>query len=131
MQTSRSPLLLTNLLNDLETLCQLLVDRIRSGDILNSYLLAVGAQQIVDDYLHRDPLALRRAASIVERNRPSRLGRMNAHTLRMAGGMIWRAAVARPSDRKAALWRLHVSALVDELATRVDGPWTGTSVEPA
>jgi hypothetical protein len=63
MQTSRSPLLLANLLNDLETLCHLLVDRIGCGDTLNSYLLAAGAQQIVDDYLHRDPLALRRAAA--------------------------------------------------------------------
>lgn len=53
MEKSRFTLLLTNLLNDLETLCHLLVDRIGSGATLNAYLVAAEAQHIVDDYLHR------------------------------------------------------------------------------
>jgi hypothetical protein len=119
MPTSRSPLRLTNLLNDLDTVCQLLVDRIGSGDILNSYLLAAGAQQIVDDHLHRDPLLLRRAASRIEHKLPSRWGLMSASCLRMTGSLVWRAATSGPGDRNAAAWRLDLDVLIGQLAARI------------
>src|SRR3989442_5210215 len=70
MDADRSPLLLTNLLNDLETLCGLLVERVAIGDVLNSYLLAAGAQPNVHDYLPRDPPPLRRRAPKMGRPAP-------------------------------------------------------------
>ena len=85
MDADRSPLLLTNLLNDLETLCGLLVERVAIGDELNSYLLAAGAQQIVEDYLHRDPLSLSRGAARLERLEPGRRGHIAAAIPRIAG----------------------------------------------
>src|SRR5205807_4569446 len=48
--TGRPPLLLTNLLNDVDALCTLLVQRIAVGDMLNAYLLAAGLRQVVDDH---------------------------------------------------------------------------------
>src|SRR5436853_7132695 len=116
MDADRSPLLLTNLLNDLETLCGLLVERVAIGDELNSYLLAAGAQQIVEDYLHRDPLSLSRGAARLERLELGRRGHIAATIPRMAGRLIWRAPVARPGDRSAAHWRSGLAASAQDLA---------------
>src|SRR2546423_12247117 len=106
MDADRSPLLLTNLLSDLETLCGLLVERVAIGDVLNSYLLAAGAQQIVEDYLHRDPLSLSRGAATLERLEPGRRGHIAAAIPRIARRLIWRASVARAGDPSAAHLRL-------------------------
>src|SRR3989442_14699846 len=94
MDADRSPLLLTNLLNDLETLCGLLVERVAIGDVLNSYLLAAGAPQIVDDYLHRHPLSMSRGAARLERLPPRRPGPIAAAIPPKAGRLICRDPVA-------------------------------------
>src|SRR2546430_12008666 len=62
-QSGRPPLLLTNLLNDLDTLCTLLAQRVAIGDVLNTYLLAAGMQQDAHDNLNPVPLLINRAAS--------------------------------------------------------------------
>src|SRR5690349_14212649 len=72
----RPPLLLTNLLNDLDTLCTLLAERIAIGDVLNAYLLAAGLRQVVDDHVHRVPLIGDRAASRLQGALPGPAGRL-------------------------------------------------------
>ncbi|MFI5270346.1 MAG: hypothetical protein ACHQ7M_23455, partial [Chloroflexota bacterium] len=64
------PLLIPNLLNDVEVLSGLLVDSVAAGSWLDAFLLAAGIEQVMDDALHPDPLALRRIASRLATGRP-------------------------------------------------------------
>lgn len=119
METGRSRLLLTNLLNDLETLCRLLVDQLAKGDLLNSYLLAAGAHQIADDYLHRDPLLLTRGAAKVQRILPARTGRVVGRVMHLSAKLIWRVSTASPGDRRSLCWLAELEGLLSCLATGV------------
>lgn len=51
-----------NLLNDFAALRIHLLRELERGDWLNSYLLAAGMNQILDDHLHRDVLGLGKIA---------------------------------------------------------------------
>ncbi len=113
---TRPPLLLTNLLNDLEALADRLPERAAEGDLLNAYLLAAGMLQIVDDHLHRDPLLLRRAAGRVGRKLPGPWGRVGTAALGMAAGVTWWGLSHRPGLGRELRWRAELALLVDRLA---------------
>jgi hydroxymethylpyrimidine pyrophosphatase-like HAD family hydrolase len=112
----RPPLLLTNLLNDLETLADRLPERVAEGDLLNAYLLAAGMLQIADDYLHRDPLLLRRAAGRAGRKLPGTWGRATATVLGTAAEAMWWGLSHRPGLGGERSWQAGLALLVDHLA---------------
>jgi hypothetical protein len=90
----RPPLLLTNLLNDLEALGSLLVERIAAADLLNAFLLAAGMQQVADDHVHSDPGLRDRAA----------------------GGRLWWWRVGTSRHLAPAAWLADLEGLVQRLA---------------
>ncbi|HKF78377.1 MAG TPA: hypothetical protein VKF59_19715 [Candidatus Dormibacteraeota bacterium] len=92
---------LTNLLNDIDALAPLLVDRIAAGDRLNAFLLAAGMRQIAEDHLHRDPLHLRRAAGRLQRRLPAPWGWIGATAAGWAGGLAWQCVIRGDRARAA------------------------------
>ncbi|HZV49751.1 MAG TPA: HAD hydrolase family protein [Candidatus Dormibacteraeota bacterium] len=113
---TRPALLLTNLLNDLETLAGWLPERAAEGDLLNAYLLAAGMLQIVDDHLHRDPLFLRRAARRAGRRLPGIWGRAGAVALGATAGAAWWGLSHHPGLGVETRWRTDLALFVDRLA---------------
>ncbi len=59
-------IIVRNLLNDLAGLAEALKTAIAAEDWLNAFLFAAGMWQIVEDYLHSDPLSLQRAEKVFE-----------------------------------------------------------------
>lgn len=105
----RPPLLVVNLLNDLDTLGPLLVERVAAGDLLNAFLIAAGMRQIGEDYLHRDPLLLGRVGGRLRRRVPSPWGDVGAAAARGIAWALWTGLVSRPEDRIAARWVADVA----------------------
>ncbi|WP_432845308.1 HAD family hydrolase [Amycolatopsis sp. CA-161197] len=109
-------LVVADLLSDLTEIAHRLIDRVAGRDILDTYLLAAAAVQIVEDHLQRDTLALRRAGEYFrERNTatvvPDLLGRVAA-----AGEM---ARSSRAGEREAVRWRDAAARLRDAAALQV------------
>src|SRR4051794_40168170 len=103
-----------DLLRPLLELSGLLVEEVHSGSWLNAYLLAAGVNQVIEDYLHSDPL---------------RLGELAAHLRRgggpqhraVAGTCSWlaqraQAIVGRRRKRASLAPQETFSELVDALA---------------
>jgi hydroxymethylpyrimidine pyrophosphatase-like HAD family hydrolase len=107
---------LTNLLNDIDTLGPLLLDRVAAGDLLNAFLLAAGMEQIAEDYLHRDPLFLDRAASRLARRSSDSWARIASTVARGAGGVLWQGTTRTPGHRAASAWLDRLRPLVRCLA---------------
>ncbi len=105
-------LLLENLLNDLAMLAQLLTSELGAGTILNAYLLAAGMDQIVDDYLHRDPYSLLRIA----RRLSVKLWALGAKTAEVTGILLSDARWFSPSNRAIRSWRDELARLTARLA---------------
>lgn len=110
---------LTNLLNDVDTLSPLFVDRIAAGDTLNAYLVAAGMQQIAEDHLHRDPFFLHRAAGRLRRRVPAPLGQIASTMARGAGGLLWQGIVRTPRHRALAAWLDDMTLLGQRLAAQL------------
>jgi len=64
------PLFMRNLLNDTNGLAGFLRQEMARGAWMNAFLLAAGINQIVEDYLHLDPLFLHKAALVISRDTP-------------------------------------------------------------
>lgn len=115
---------LTNLLNDIDTLGPLLPDRVAGGDLLNAFLLAAGMEQIAEDYVHRDPLFLDRAAGRLRRRASDSRARIASAMARGAGGALWQGMTRTSGNRAASAWldclrplvRRLAAGLVDDLA---------------
>src|ERR1700730_14829548 len=84
----RSPRL-HNLLNDATTLADLLVDQCAAGQWLDAYLLAAGLDQILEDALHPDALALHRIANRLKASSRGAAGRAAAAVASDGRGLIW------------------------------------------
>src|SRR5437660_10891003 len=54
---------LANLLNDADTLAELLSAQVDAGEWLDAFLLAAGLEQILEDALHRLPFSLDRISA--------------------------------------------------------------------
>ena len=128
----RPPLLLLNLLNDLDALAPLLVERLAEGDLLNAFLVAAGMRQIGEDYLHRDPLFLGRMAGRMRRRMPPPWGLAAAAAARGIARALWTGMVRMPADRSAAKWLADVSQLSRLIATTVveTSSWEARCVRP-
>jgi phosphoserine phosphatase len=115
----RDPLLVANLLNDLDGLMDMLVDEIAGESWLNAFLLAAGANQVVEDHVHEDAIARARIAKYVRRVVPGAPGRAAATAVRAADAAAWavRAAVRTDLDRS----QMDLAGLVDRLADAVAG----------
>src|SRR3982074_3560216 len=68
----RGELVVADLLCDLYEAMDLLLDQLLAGCVLDAYLLAAGAVQIIEDCLERDTLTLRRAAAYVSGGGPAK-----------------------------------------------------------
>src|SRR5207245_5824351 len=108
---ARDPLLVPNLLSDLDGLMEMLVDEIAGESWLNSFLLAAGANQVVEDRLHEGPIARARVAGDVRRVLPSTVGRAAAASDRAADGMAWVVRSCSSCGRRQQAWRVHVPRL--------------------
>jgi hydroxymethylpyrimidine pyrophosphatase-like HAD family hydrolase len=104
-------LLLTDLLIDIATVSAHLVDCLERNQVLDAFLLSAGAVQIVEDYLQRDTLTLRRAAGAI--------GGMGARALRALAGAM--EHLRRPREHAAVAWCAMARQLRDELAVAVMG----------
>ncbi|HEY2764590.1 MAG TPA: HAD family hydrolase [Pseudonocardiaceae bacterium] len=112
-------LTVADLLADLAEVARLLADRITAGDVLDAYLLAAGAVQIVEDHLQRDSLALRRAAGhLRDRGVPAWI----TFVLSALATGCERLRALRPSERRTARWRDESARLRDTLARRLIAP---------
>src|SRR5262245_11309477 len=117
--TRTPPLPLPNLLNDIETLGTLLVDHIAAGDQLNAFLIAAGMRQIAEDYLHRDPFHLRRAAGRLQRRLPARWGWIGIAAARWAGSLAWQCVIRMPGHRASVAWLERLEGLAQQLAVEM------------
>jgi hydroxymethylpyrimidine pyrophosphatase-like HAD family hydrolase len=114
------PLRLVNLLNDLDTLLNLLHGELDSGTSLNAFLLAAGVSQVTEDYLQSDRGLLIKAAAHMASS-GKRVARIGASSVRaIAAG---RAAVRRwwSGDARVEAWLEDVNELVTALALAVMG----------
>lgn len=108
-------LVVRNLLSDYSELVALLrgqLEAARDGDaedVLDAFLLAAGANQVVEDYLHRDLLGLGKAAEVL----PSPLGGVarGAHA----------ACAALRLERRIRRHQRELAELTDRLADAVTG----------
>ncbi len=121
------PLLLADLLNSLEDLANLLPRPLRGHNWLNAYLLAAGINQIVEDYLHPDPLALRRIASHLRRL-PGPLGRLAAWLAVGVSVLLAWVHVNLPDGAAALDWQRQFAGSVRALARLAAGEVAGAAV---
>lgn len=109
-------LVLADLLTDLVETTDRLVARLAAGDVLDSFLLAAAAVQIVEDDLQRDTLALRRGARYARaRGVPTGVPQV----LAAAATGCERLRGVRSTDRRGVRWCARAVALRDSLARRV------------
>jgi len=123
---------LANLLNDLDDLLELLEASVKNRSWLDAFLLAAGANQIVDDHLHEGTMWFERVGRHLGRTAHGRLGlALGVAVARIADA---RQVVGRLSSahRRARAWRARISPVVDRLAAGVADPSTAPyDVEPA
>jgi hypothetical protein len=117
--SSEGRLLLTNLLNDLETLAPLLADRVAAGDPLDAFLLAAGMQQVAEDHVHPDPLFLDRAAARLRRRLPAPWGRPAGAAAAAAASVLWEGTVRTRDHAASAAWLAELDTMVQRLAADV------------
>ena len=116
----RSPRL-HNLLNDATTLADLLVDQCAAGQWLDSYLLAAGIDQILEDALHPDALALNRIANRLKASSRGAAGRAAAAVASDGRGLIWGPHAHLLGSSAVARCRRETAALAADLATLTVG----------
>jgi hydroxymethylpyrimidine pyrophosphatase-like HAD family hydrolase len=121
----RAPLRVANLHNPLAELARFLVSTLEQDAWFDSFLLAAGMNQLVDDHIEPDPLSLGRASSYLAKSAGAP-GRAVAVALtRPAGGLLVRASALRPSrdavPRLAAVIERSLEGLAD-LATGNEPP---------
>lgn len=120
-EPAAAALLLRNLLNDAPTLAELLVDRCETGQWLDAYLLAAGIDQILEDGLHPDPLALNRIATRLRRGSKAMAARVAAAAAGSGRAVIWRARAPVLASSTLAQCQREISVLVADLARLLCG----------
>jgi O-antigen/teichoic acid export membrane protein/hydroxymethylpyrimidine pyrophosphatase-like HAD family hydrolase len=114
------PLVLANLLNDLDALVPLLLREIRCASWLDAYLIAAGMNQIAEDWLHPDPAGIGEISRALAARR--RYVAAGAARTAAAAATRLRRLRRRRSVRDAARWQRDLAALVDALAERTLAP---------
>jgi len=87
---------LHNLLNDIPTLAEHLIGRIEAGDSLDAFLLAAGIDQVLEDSLHPDPLALNVIADRLGGRGQGASSRVGAAAARLAAALVCAPRGASP-----------------------------------
>jgi hydroxymethylpyrimidine pyrophosphatase-like HAD family hydrolase len=112
----RAPLRICNLHNTLPQLAGFAVSALEQEAWLDSYLLAGGISQLLDDQLELDPLSLRRVSSYLAKDAGS-AGRVAALALtRPAAGALARVSAMRPSAGTVQSLAAIVAHALDGLA---------------
>ena len=118
---------LANLLNDFATLVRLTAEAVDRASWLDAFLLAAGANQVVEDYLHPDALAAARLAPRVA-HLPAPAGRLASTLVREASRAFVTLRARRPEVARCADWQRRWSdQVVRPLAAHLTG---GTEVRP-
>jgi hydroxymethylpyrimidine pyrophosphatase-like HAD family hydrolase len=107
-----------NLLLDLQELAGLLAANLDDGGTLDAFLLAAGMNQIIEDYLHRDFLQLRRTAPHLA-GLAFPVGQAAAAVLTAAAGLGDALRRAGPGERQVLPFQRRLSVLVQLLAIDV------------
>lgn len=117
------PLILPNLLNTFAELTSLVLGELRRDAPLNSYLLAAGINQIVEDYLHPDPFSLTRLPRHLTRLRRP-VGPLAAITARWLARVVSHPPGYHLRTRRLRAWQAELAAFVQRLAEAVLCPET-------
>jgi hydroxymethylpyrimidine pyrophosphatase-like HAD family hydrolase len=112
------PLLVTNLLGDLDDLVDLLAGELKRPSWLNAFLLAAGLNQIAEDHLHESAISVARVARHVKRVAPWPLGSVAMAALGSAG-FATRLRRLSTGERRIVSWQRTAEAVVDALADAV------------
>lgn len=120
-QTRSAPLLLHNLLNDLEELTGLFNEHLRRGAWLEVFLLAAGMNQIVEDYLHPDPLLLERANKYLRGIKPP-IGFLAIRTADSVRSALLKLNFLDRKFQRTIHWQVELNRLVQSLAKVVINP---------
>ncbi|MEV6902817.1 HAD hydrolase family protein [Amycolatopsis sp. NPDC051372] len=109
-------LVVADLLSDLTEIVHRLIDRVAAQDVLDAYLLAAAAVQIVEDHLQRDTFALHRAVSYL---RDRGTAAVVPELLGKVATAIEIATSSRAAERRAIRWRDTAATLRDVAALHV------------
>jgi len=109
----RGELVVADLLCDLYEAMDLLLDQLLAGCVLDAYLLAAGAVQIIEDCLERDTLTLRRAAAYVSGGGPAKAP---AQALTGIAVLAEQVRAFRGADQRMDRWRDAITKIRDDLA---------------
>ncbi|MGH3319529.1 MAG: hypothetical protein ACRDN9_05000 [Streptosporangiaceae bacterium] len=94
------------------------VGRLDAAEVLDAFLLAAAATQIVEDFLHRDVFVARRAASYIapQEGPAANTASLLLRGIAAAGDGLRRLA---PGDQRVERWLATLTPLRDRLAARV------------
>ena len=109
------PLLLHNLLNDFEALARLVWTEVARDSWLNAYLLAVGLNQVLEDYLQREPYAIGKLSTYLTRLPEPGRRVVRAGLDRSAIGARWLRS-APPARHRLKGLQAELAELVADLA---------------
>jgi hydroxymethylpyrimidine pyrophosphatase-like HAD family hydrolase len=104
-----------SLLMNLGTMVRRLEHELHDGSLLDAYLLAAGAGQIADDYLHPELYPFDRAASHLRRQRAP-VARLAAGAAAAMAGAAVALGSRRPATAIVVRWRCELAGLADALA---------------
>lgn len=107
--------LVSGLLMDLSTIVSRLEAEVRDGPSLDSFLLAAGAGQITDDYLHSSGYPWDAVSGGLVRH-PARAARTAGQVSSAVLGAAQAARTRRPARRRVLHWRWLLGSVIDELA---------------
>ena len=110
-----TPLLVPDLLLDFNELERLLLKEIARRSWLDGFLLAAGMNQLLEDHLHRDLVALEATARTVAQVAGG-LGRMLSAVLRLIRAAGLAARDALPAERRLVRWQADLNRVVLALA---------------
>jgi hydroxymethylpyrimidine pyrophosphatase-like HAD family hydrolase len=116
-----STLRLPNLLNDADTLADLLPAQVDAGEWLDAFLLAAGLDQILEDALHRVPFSLDRIANRLQREAGGLPGKGAAAAAATARSAVWTLRARQLSSSALALCQQRAASLAADLAELVIG----------
>lgn len=109
-------LVLADLFASLTEVTERLIGQIAENRVLDAYLLAAGAAQIVEDHVQRDPLGLCRAAAYLgDHGLPRTVGALVTGVANGVEGLCWLSG----RHRRTVRWALLMAALRDDLAQLV------------
>lgn len=117
-ESGSQPLLVINLLNDLDGLAGLLQTELERGSWLNAYLLAAGMGQVAQDHVQADRYLLRKAGEYLALE-GNPLGVTGLWALRAVDNTSRALRRIRSPDRLIERWVSDLLGLADQLALAV------------